>query len=199
MLTLYHAPQSRSSRFVWLLEELGADYEIAYTNISRQDGSGGPDPANPHPNKKVPALVHDGALITESAAIALYLTDLFPKAGIGPTIGDPLRGPYLTWLAYYAGVFEPVIHFQLFDLGNHAGLQRTFRSKAELDQRIVDALTKSPYLLGEKFSAADILLVSFGVFARHLLPAGEPIDGYMKRCLARPALARAQAKDASKT
>jgi glutathione S-transferase len=100
MLTLHHAPQSRSSRILWLLEELGADYDIVYTNIPRMDGSGGPDPANPHPDKKVPALVHDGRLVTESVAIALYLTDLFPKAGMGPAVGGPDRGAYLTWLAY---------------------------------------------------------------------------------------------------
>ena len=195
MLTLYHAPKSRSTRFLWLLEELGADYQIAYTNITRQDGSGGADPANPHPYKKVPALVHDGVLITESSAIALYLTDLFPKAGIGPQIGDPKRGPYLTWLAYYAGVIEPVVMLQFANLDSHPFLSRTFRNRAELDQQLVGTLSKSPYLLGEKFSAADILLVSLGQFARQMLPAGEPIDGYLKRCQSRPALARALAKD----
>ncbi|MFO1237410.1 MAG: hypothetical protein U1F24_10425 [Alphaproteobacteria bacterium] len=55
----------------------------------------------------MPALLHDGALIHERAAIVLYLTDLFPEAGLGPRIGDAKRGPYLTWLAYYAGVMEP--------------------------------------------------------------------------------------------
>ena len=65
MLRLHHAPRSRSSRIVWLLQELGADCEIVYTNIPRMDGSGDEDPANPHPDKKVPALVHDDAVITE--------------------------------------------------------------------------------------------------------------------------------------
>ncbi|HZP12693.1 MAG TPA: glutathione S-transferase [Nevskiaceae bacterium] len=195
MLTLYHAPQSRSTRFLWLLEELGADYKIAYTNIPRRDGSGAIDPANPHPDKKVPALVHDGVLVTESAAIALYLTDLHPKAQIGPQLGDPDRGPYLTWLAYYAGVVEPVVNFQFNNLGDHVGLRRTFRGREELEQRLLGTLSKSPYLLGEKFSAADILLVSLGQFARQMLPAGEVIDAYLKRCQSRPALARALAKD----
>jgi glutathione S-transferase len=109
MLTLYHSPKSRSSRFIWLLEELGARYQVEYVTIARQDGSDGPDSRNPHPDKKVPALIHDGVLVTESAAIAPYLTDLYPKAGIGPQVGDPTRGPYLAWLAYYAGVIEPVL------------------------------------------------------------------------------------------
>ena len=99
MLVLHHAPRSRSSRIIWLLEELGAPYEIALTDIPRMDGPGAPDPKNPHPDKKVPALVDDGALVTESAAIVLYLTDKFPAAGLGPVVGDPLRGAYLAWLA----------------------------------------------------------------------------------------------------
>jgi glutathione S-transferase len=196
MLTLYHAPRSRSSRFLWLLEELGADYKLVYTNIQRQDGSGAADPGNPHPYKKVPALVHDGVVVTESAAIAVYLTDLFPEAGIGPQVGDPDRGPYLSWLAYYAGVIEPVVNFQFVGLAEHPGLARTFRGRAELDHRILDTLGKQPYLLGEKFSAADILLTSLGQFAREMLPKTEVVDAYLKRCGSRPALKAALAKDA---
>ena len=130
MLTLYHAPQSRSSRILWLLEELGADYELVITDIPRQDGSGAADPRNPHPDKKVPALVHDGVLITESIAIIQYLADLYPKAGLAPPSAIRLRGPYLTWLAYYAGVVEPVVTFHFAGLGEHPLLQRTFRDGA---------------------------------------------------------------------
>jgi hypothetical protein len=80
MLTLYHGPVSRSSRIIWLLEELGVtDYRIAITDIPRPDGTGAVDPSNPHPDKKVPALVDDDALVTESSAIVLYLTDKFPR------------------------------------------------------------------------------------------------------------------------
>ena len=91
MLTLYHAPRSRSSRIVWLLEELGEPYQIEYVEIRRQDGSGGRDPKNPHPDRKVPALVHDGRLVTESAAICLPLSDAVPHAKLGPALGDPRR------------------------------------------------------------------------------------------------------------
>ena len=196
MLTLYHAPQSRSSRIVWLLEELRAPCEIIYTDIPRMDGSGAPDPNNPHPDRKVPALVHDGELITESAAIVLYLTDLFPAAKMGALPGNKERGAYLTWLAYYAGVIEPVITFQFLGLGEHAGLARTFRGRAETDRRILDALGKTSYVAGNAFSGADILLASIGHFARQMLPAGLLVDDYLARCNARPALAAARAKDA---
>jgi glutathione S-transferase len=111
MLTLYHAPKSRSSSIVWLLEELGAPYQKHIVDIRRPDGSGSgtPDPNNPHPHGKVPALDHDGHRVFETAAIALYLTDLFPEKGLGPQVGDPLRGEYLSWLAYRPSVLEPAL------------------------------------------------------------------------------------------
>lgn len=197
MLRLHHGHASRSSRILWLLEELGADYEIAYTDIPRRDGSGAPDPSNPHPDKKVPALVHDDALVTESIAIILYLTDLFPGSGIGPAIGEPGRGEYLTWLAYYAGVIEPVMTFGFAELGDHPVLQRTFRGRAEVDQRVLAALEESPYILGESFSAVDLLLGSSGLVFRQLLPEGKKVDEWLERIAARPARARANAKDAA--
>lgn len=195
MLTLHHAPHSRSSRIVWLLEELGADYALKLTDIPRPDGKGAPDPVNPHPDKKVPALVDDGTLITESIAIVQYLTDKFPAANLGPRIGDPDRGRYLSWLAYYAGVIEPVVNLGFAGLGDNVALQRTFRDRAAMDRRILAALEAGPYILGEKFSGADILIASMGQFARTMLPAGDVVDSYLGRCNARPALARATAKD----
>jgi glutathione S-transferase len=196
VLTLFHAPQSRSSRIIWLLEELGADYAIHYVGIPRMDGSGAADPANPHPDKKVPALLHDGALVTESAAICLYLTDLHPQAGIAPVVGAPARGAYLTWLAYYAGVIEPVVSIAFAGLGDDKALARTFRGVKEMHARVRGALERSPYLLGDAFSAADLLVGSLGQFSRAMLPPGQPADGYLARLEARPALARARAKDA---
>ena len=199
MLTLYHAPQSRSSRIVWLLEELGAKYELKITDIPRPDGTGAPDPGNPNPDKKVPTLVDDGVMITESSAIVLYLTDKFPAARLGPPIGDPKRGPYLSWLAYYAGVIEPVINFQFAGVSDNPALQRTFRDRAAMDRRLLAALEAGPYLLGSDFSGADVLVFSLGVFARQMLPAGPVVDAYLERCGARPARLRAQAKDPGDT
>ena len=196
MLVLHHAPQSRSSRIVWLLEELGADYRLKITDIPRPDGKGAPDVANPHPDKKVPALVDDGVIITESSAVVLYLSDKFPAAGIGPVVGDPARGPYLSWLAYYAGVIEPVINLEFAGLGGNEVMQRTFRDRAALDRRLLAALEAGPYALGKKFSGADILIAIMGQFLRTMLPAGAVVDAYLERCNARPALARAIAKDA---
>ncbi len=196
MLRLYHAPRSRSSRILWLLEELGADCEIVYTNISRMDGSGDEDENNPHPDKKVPALVHDGTLITESSAIVLYLTDLHAKAGLGPQPGEEGRGEYLTWLFYYSGVIEPVVTFESAGLGDHPSLLRTFRGKAEMERRLLDALRHGPYLLGEAFTGADILIASLGAWARTMLPTGKLVDDYLARCNSRPALKASIVRDA---
>ncbi|MBQ1542006.1 MAG: glutathione S-transferase family protein [Caulobacteraceae bacterium] len=193
MLTLYHAPRSRSSRFIWLLEETGAPYEVAYVGIARPGGEGAPDPANVHPDKKVPALVHDGVLITESTAIALYLADAFPEKALGPKIGDPQRGPFVTWLAYYAGVLEPVImaHFQ----GRTQTDPVEKQAYEALDARFRTALEAGPYLLGERFSAADVMFVSLLLFARNALPPHKVYDDYVARLTARPAFQRAMAKD----
>ena len=196
MLTLHHAPQSRSSRIVWMLEEVGADYRLVITDIPRMDGSGAADPGNPHPDKKVPALVHDGALVTESIAIIQYLADLHPQAKLAPPIGDPARGPYLTWLAYYAGVVEPVVNFQFAGLSDNPVLQRTFRDGAAMQRRLAAALDANPYLLGDRFTAADLLYASLGHYMRDVLPPGPRVDEYLQRCGSRPALARATAKDA---
>jgi glutathione S-transferase len=191
MVTLYHAPRSRSSRMIWLLEELGAPYEVVPVDIQRRGGVGARDPKNPHPDGKVPALVHDGRLVTESIAIALYLTDLFPANGIGPLPGDPKRGEYLTWLAYYAGVMEPVL----------IDRERQAEEAGKVDRRVVGALEKAPYLLGDRFflgdrfSAADILLASLMQFARNFLPSAKVLDEFLARVTARPAFGRARAKD----
>jgi glutathione S-transferase len=185
MVTLYHAPRSRSSRIIWLLEELGAPYELVYVDIKRPTG-GARDPRNPHPDGRVPTLVHDGRLVTESVAIALYLTDLFPQNGIGPTVGEAKRGEYLTWLAYYAGVMEPA----LIERANK-------REEAEkVDRRVLDALAKAPYLLGDQFSAADIFLASIMQFQRSFLPESKLLDDFLARVRARPALRRALQRDA---
>jgi glutathione S-transferase len=196
MITLYHAPQSRSSRIIWLLEEVGAPYQLVITDIPRMDGSGASDPKNPHPDKKVPALVDDGVLVTESAAIVLYLTDAFPAAELGPKVGDPLRGPYLSWIAYYAGVAEPVVTIGFAGLADHPHLRRSFRGSEEVGARVLAALRAGPYLLGQRFSGADLLFASMAQYARHTLPADPLVDSWLARVNARPALARAMARDA---
>lgn len=196
MVTLYHAPQSRSSRMIWLLEELDAPYEIRLTTIPRQDGSGGPDPDNPHPDKKVPAIVHNGVTITESIAIALYLADQFPDQGLAPKIGVPLRGPYLEWMVYYAAVMEPLVVAGAGGFADHPVVVTTWRTQADYQARVAAALAKGPFMLGENFSAVDVIIGSMGQWMRAALPPGPVVDEYLKRLSERPAARRAMARDA---
>lgn len=197
MLTLVHSPQTRSTRILWLLEELGAPYDIRYVTISRQDGTGGPDANNPHPTKKVPALIDDGVVIFESIAIIQYLADKFPAAGLAPAIGDAKRGPYLSWLAYYSAVMEPVNMLGFVGVEETPATVRGLGSKAQVDATIAAALTPGPYFLGDQFSAIDLLYSNAGMWFRDLLPPGPMVDSYIARCQERPALARSMAKDAA--
>ena len=196
MITLFHAPRSRSSRLIFLLEELGAPYEIKIVDIQRGNGTGGRDPANPHPHGKVPVILDDGALVFESVAITLYLTDKFGTAAIGPPAGDPLRGPYLSWLAYYAGVMEPawVSKFLKHEVPRgSAGWVDT----GEVMTFVNSALAKGTYLMGERFSAADILVgTTFALFlGSPLLEKTDLLEAYVKRVVERPASIRAQKRE----
>ncbi len=195
MLTLYHSPQTRSSRFIWLLEELGQPYELTYVTIRRGDGSGQADPANAHPQGKVPALVHDGRLVTESAAICLYLADAFPDAGLGPRVGDPGRADFLTWLFYYAGEVEPALIAKF--TGRVEKDERETRNYDQMVKRFEDAVQSGPYILGETFSAADILYGSIVQWGAQMLPKRPAFDAYLERLTARPAYAAALPKDAA--
>jgi glutathione S-transferase len=191
MLTLYYAPHSRATRAYQLLDELGAldQVRIETVKIARMDGSGGADPRNPHPEGKVPVLVHDGVEIWESAAIFLYLTDLFPTAKLGPLPGDRLRGRYLSWLVWYAGVMEPVMHFKMMGIDN-PGLRRSFRSYDEASARLIAALEAGPWLVGESYTAADLLIGSTFGWMESMTPDNAAVRDWVERCKARPAVAR---------
>jgi glutathione S-transferase len=196
MITLFHAPKSRSSRMIFLLEDLQAPYEIKLVTIRRRDGSGVLDPANPHPHGKVPTISDDGAVVFESSAIALYLTDRYTKNHLGPLVGEPERGAYLTWLSYYSGVFEPAIVSKLLNQEVPRGTAG-WVAVEEAMSVVLRALAHQPYLLGESFSAADVLYgTTFALFAQSpLLPKSALIEQYVQRIVSRPAYARAQARD----
>jgi len=192
MLTLYHSPQSRSTRMIWLLEEIGEPYTIKYVTIPRGDGTGGRDPANAHPEGKVPATDHDGKLVRESGAICLYLTDAFPKAGIGPKVGDANRADYLFWLFNYAAELEPAMIARMSGAGENQMWKRLYEASTA---RLTQALKAGDYLLGNKFSTADILFSSAIQWMRQQFPDDKAYDRYVERCVARPAFKRAEPKD----
>lgn len=194
MLTLFHAPMSRSGRILWLLEELGAEYDVRYVSIRRWNGSGGPDDNNPHPHKQVPALLHNGVLVTESTAISQYLTELYPGSEMGRSTGHPERGAYLSWLAYYAGVIEPC--GTAFISGMTQSNPNLARGYEEMCAHVIATLDKQPYLLGAQVSAADLMLGGALSWMRKLLPDSGSVDRYVQTLTSRPALARAREIDA---
>ena len=197
MITLYHAPKSRSTRMIFLLEEIGAPYEIKVVTIRRGDGSGAIDIYNPHPHAKVPAIRHGNEIVFESSAIVAYLTDSFPQAGLAPKPGEPGRGQYLTMLAYYGDVVEPSFVSKFMKMEVPRGTAG-WVAVEEVMPYIDKLLTGQPYIAGEKFTGADILYATtFGMFAQNpMMPKLASVEAYVKRCLERPAYARAMAKDA---
>lgn len=194
MPTLYHAPNSRSSGIVTLIDELGADVEIREVSIPRQDGSGGPDPANPHPEKKVPYLVDGNERIRERGAIILYLTDKYPEAGLGPIEGQPGRGEYLSWLFYYQGVMEPVFILHWAKM-SHPAFDASLRDFDTMIARLAEALETRPYLLGDEYSAADLLCASPFHWFTDLVPDNPNIRDWVARCANRPSMARTAERD----
>ncbi len=185
MITLFHSPRSRSTRIVALLKELDAldHVRIDAVTTARIDGSGGRDPRNPHPEGKVPVLDHDGTPVWESSAIVLHLADLFPAAALNIPIGHAQRGAYLSWFAWYSGVMEPIMTLEAAGL-EHPFIAYTYRSGAAARARLTAVLSDSPFLLGDRFTAADHLLHSpFTWFGK----PGEPvIDAWVDRCADRP-------------
>jgi len=198
MITLYHAPRSRSSSIVWLLEELATPYNIELVPIVYGNGQGATAPESYrriHPHKKVPAIDHDGVVVHECAAIALYLADAFPKAGLAPPIGDPRRGPYATWLAYWAGPMNAIVaaRFMGWDKQGNTG----FGSFEDMDAHLNRTLEAHPYIVGDAFTAADVLVggaLEFFVGGGTLQKRKAYLD-YLARLAERPAQARALARD----
>lgn len=195
-LTLFHLPNTRSTGALILLEELGATYSLHLLNMKKGEQRGAAYLAI-NPMGKVPALKHGDALITEQVAVFLYLADLFPDADLAPPIGDPLRGPYLRWLAFYGSCFEPAVIDRSMKREPAAPSTSPYGDFDTMFQTLVDQIGKGPYILGEKFSAADVLwgTALTWITAFKLIPETPVIAAYIERVNARPAVVRARAKD----
>jgi glutathione S-transferase len=199
MLTLFHSPQTRSTSIVTLIEEMGIRdrIDIREVTIPRMDGSGARDPANPHPEGKVPALVHDGRVITERGAIILHLTSLFPDCGMAPKVGTPDWGVFAMWMAWYQGVLEPTFILQATGM-SHPWMTAAIRDHQTAVARLRAALERGPWLMGDRFSAADLLLHGPYVWFPEATPDDPLIRDWIARCQARPAVARVREADAAR-
>ncbi|MDO5704781.1 MAG: glutathione S-transferase family protein [Paracoccus sp. (in: a-proteobacteria)] len=182
MLTLYHAPNSRSTSIVQLLHDMGVtdQVHVEQVTIPRQDGSGGRDPRNPHPEGKVPYLTDGEDSGRERATVILYLTDRFDSP-LGRPVGHPQRGRYLSWLMWYQGVFEPVAILSWTGL-THPAITHSLRDYDTAISRLAETLSRQPFLLGDEYSAADLLCSGPFAWFGESLPAPQPVKDWVARC-----------------
>lgn len=155
-ITLFHAPNSRSTGVLTLLEELGAPYDLKILNLKAGEQRQPPYLAV-NPLGKVPAILDGDALITEQVAIFIHLADRFPEAGLAPALDDPQRGPYLRWMVYYAACFEPALIDKHLGHEPETPMMSTYGSYDAMLDALEAQLARGPNLIGDRLSAADIL------------------------------------------
>ena len=195
---LFHThPMSRGRIVRWVLEEAGCRYR---TELMAFEDLKSPSYLAINPLGKVPAITHHGVVVTETAAICAYLADAFPAAGLAPALADPLRGSYLRLLFLAAGPLEAAITDRALGVevtpeqSAFVGYGSHERLMAVIGQTLAAA---SPWLLGERFSAADVYLGSqilFGLKFKTIAPQ-QAFQAYLQRLMARPAWQRATAAD----
>jgi len=196
-LTLYHASPSRSSIALWMLEELGEPYDIKLIKLSQGDNLK-PDYLAINPMGKVPALKHADTVITEVAAICTYLADEFPQKKLNIPVGTPRRGVYLKWLFFGPGCMEPAVIDRAAPRQEPA--RRAMLGYGDFDTTmnvVAKALETGPWLMGEQFTAADVVIgsnIRWGTMFK-MIPERKEFADYAARIAARPAAQRAEAKD----
>ena len=197
-VTFFHAPHTRSGATRALFEELGVDYELRVLNL-KTGTQRQPEYLAINPMGKVPAIRHGDALITEQPAVFLYLADLYPAAKLAPPLGDRLRGPYLRWMVYYGSCFEPAVMDRSIQREPLSPTACAYGDYDTMLKTLTDQLEKGPWLLGDTFTAADVLWGTALNWTTQfkLVPELPVIRAYIDRVQARPAMQRAAAADAA--
>ena len=198
MLTLYYAPMSRATGVRILLEELGADYDLHVLNLRRNEQRAA-DFLAVNPLGKVPAIVHDGAVVTEQAAIYQYLPEVFPERGLAPPAGDAMRGPYLRWLAFYGASFEPAMVDKHLQRDAGQAMMSPYGSYDAVVDALDRQLAAGPFILGERFTAADVLWGgALGWMLQFkMLPERPAFTAYAGRVAGRAAARKVSEEDAA--
>lgn len=196
-IVFYHAPNSRSGGTFALLEELNADYELHLLNL-RAGESREAAYRSINPMGKVPAIRHGDVLITEQPAVFMYLADLYPQAGLAPAIDDPLRGAYLRWLVFYGSCFEPALVDRSLQRDPAPPSTSPYGTWDDVMSALQLQLAKGPYMLGERFTAVDVLWGGALHWTTEfkLVPETPRIRAYVDRVITRPAMQRVAAKEA---
>lgn len=192
-IVFYSSPMSRGRMIQWMLEECGAPYRVELIDLQKNEQKN-PKFLAVNPMGKVPAIVHRGVTITECAAICTYLADAFPAAQLAPKLDDPARGTYLRWMFFGAGCVDSALIDRMLQ---RPAPERTgalgYGRYEDLVSTLEQAITPGPYLLGERFSAADIYVgsqVAFGLMTKSLEPR-PAFQAYIARANDRPAFKRA--------
>ena len=197
-IVFYTNPMSRGRIVRWMLEELGQPYRTEVLEFGKSMKA--PAFLAINPMGKVPTIVHRDVVVSEGAAICTYLADAFPAAGLAPALDDPLRGSYLRWMFFAAGPVEAAVSAKALGLLAPADRAGTV-GYGSFDQ-VVDTLEQvagnaSPWLLGERFSAADVYVGSQVLWGQMFktLPERDAFNRYAAQLRTRPAWARAAALD----
>ena len=198
-IVLYHHPFSRAAGVVWMLEEVGIPYELHFVDILA-GAQKAPEIVAQNPMGKLPILTEGNLVVTEAAAIGLYLADRHAYGRLSPRVDDPARGTYLRWSLFAPSVIEPGSMAKMSGWPVKEG-QAGWGSYDAMLKAMESAITKGPFILGETFSMADVI---FGGTLRYMLMVKmvEPrpaFTGYIERLSARPALQRADARNAAIT
>ena len=195
-VTFFHTPQTRSGATRALIEELGIDVETHVLNMKAGETRKSEYLAV-NPMGKVPAIRHGEALITEQPAVMMYLADLYPEAKLAPPIGDPMRGPYLRWMVFYGSCFEPAVVDRSMEREPANLAMSPYGDFDTMLNTLTDQLDRGPYMLGDTFSAADVLYATaLNWMTRFkLVPELPVIRSYIERVTSRPAMRRAAEAD----
>jgi glutathione S-transferase len=196
-LVLYHHPFSRAANVVWMLEEIGSPYELRFVDLM-SGAHKTPEILALNPMGKLPILTDDKTVVTESAAIALYLADRYAYGRLSPRVDDPARATYLRWSFFAPSVIEPGAMANAASWSFREG-QAGWGSYESMLSSMESAVKDRSYLLGETFSMADVI---FGGTVRYMLSFKliEPrpaFSAYAERLALRPALQRAEARNAA--
>ena len=187
-MKLFWAPQTRSQRAIWMLEEAGLDYEMELVDIRAEKRKDSREFLAASPMGKVPALVDGNIRMSESAAICMYIADRYAPGKLAPLVDDPQRGKYLYWTMYTPAVVEPAMSEKF----NRVETNRQRSGWGDFDLMIETwdrALDGKEWIVGDRFTAADVMLGSSAIFLRmfEMLPQSSNLDAYADRCMARPA------------
>jgi len=198
-MKVYYAPNSRAVRIVWLLEELGLDYEVERFALGDK-AMRAPNYLQIHPMGRVPALEDDGVMLFESGAIVEYVLARHGNGRMVPSVDSAEYPTYLQWLHYAEGMIMPPVNtivvetlFLSAERRNQTNIDRATKLLGRMLTAVDQALAEREFLAGE-FSGADIMTGHATIVAARLGAdlSGKPnVQAYVERLQARPGLSKA--------